>query len=479
MTTSTLPAAMNTTSSPVSLPGLRPRLNAALLTAALACGAAQAQTFELQPGATVLAGQPLRIVLTGVPPDTDITLHTTRLVPEFTGGQRPYTAQARFRTDAQGRVDLAAQAPLSGSYSGADVRGLFWSMTPEPGAAAPATPQQVRLQARGAGGAVLAEQVLQFQPSDPAVQRRPAAPFEGAVFASLPGAAKRPALILLGGSEGGAMITRDAPVWASRGYAVLALPYYSPMGWGPNGPTPAELPGLPSAFADIPVDRLQQARDWLAQQPEVDAARIGVMGTSKGAEFALLAAARMPWVRAVVAIVPTDVVWEGWGMGIAAGTRSGFSWQGKPLPFVPYLDFDKEFAGFATGAEVRIRRPQDKGRAAHPGRVPAARIPVEDIAAPVLVAGAHDDQIWDSGSMAQAIADRRAQAGRTTVSLVFKDAGHYLGGTGWAPTTQYNAGPMKSGGTPEATARAQAQTFEQTVAFLRQHLGPASPGSAP
>ena len=464
---------------------------AVLAMTVLLAASAQAQRIDVQPGPDVLVGTPLQIVLSGVPPNSEVSLQATRRVVEFTGDLRAYSAQARFKADAQGRVDLATQAPLSGSYSGADVRGLFWSMLPaKDGAqdagqgtvqntaqgtaqdAAGASPQSVLLQARAADGALLAAQTMQLRPSAPAVQQRKAEPFAGAVFAALAGVQKRPALILLGGSEGGSAITRDAPVWASRGFAVLALPYYSPPGWGANGPTPAELPTLPAAFADIPIDRLQQARDWLAQQPEVDATRIGVMGTSKGAEFALLAGARMPWIMAVVAIVPSDVVWEGWGPGVEPGKRSSFSWQGKPLAFVPYQDFDQEIAGFATGADVRFRRPQDKGRAANPGRVTAARIAVQDIAAPVLVAGADDDQVWDSGGMARAIADARASAGRSTAVLVYPQAGHYLGGTGWAATTQYNAGPMKSGGTPEATARAQADVFSQTHEFLLRHLGP-------
>ena len=444
---------------------------------ALACGlmlgsVAWAQQFELQPGATVLVGEPLQVALSGLPKDAEITVTARRSAPDFLGGQRVYSAQARYTSSAGGRLDLASAVPLPGSsYGSADVRGLFWSMQPVAGTPAPLPEGEVQLEARQ-GDTVLARQTLHLQRALPAVVSKPAAPFPGAVYATLPGATKRPALILLGGSEGGSLITRDAPVWASRGYAVLALPYYSPGGWSPKGPTPPELPTLPAAFADIPVDRLEQARDWLAQQPEVDAARIGVMGTSKGAEFVLLAASRMPWIKAVVAVVPTDVVWEGWGQGVASGQRSSFSWKGAPLPFVPYKDFEKEFAGFGTGADVKIRRPQDAGRAANPDRVPAARIPVEDIAVPVLLAGGHDDQIWDSGGMAENIARTRKARGLDTVALVYRDAGHYLGGTGWSPTTQYNAGPYKSGGTPEANARAQAEVFQATQDFLRRTLGP-------
>ena len=451
---------------PVALAGL-------LLAATLgALAPAWAQQFTVEPAGPVLEGEPIQITLTGLPRSAEVTIVAQRSVTSSMGPRRDYAAQALYASSASGGLDLATAVPLAGSsYTGADLRGLFWAMRPAPAGAVPVPEGDVHLEAR-LGDQVLARHTLHFQTALPAVQSRAADAFPGAVYASLPGASKRPALILLGGSEGGSMVTQGAPVWASRGYAVLALPYYSPGGWSDKGPTPAELPALPAAFADIPVDRLDAARQWLARQPEVDATRIGVMGTSKGAEFALLAAARMPWIKAVVAIVPSDVVWEGWGPGVDPGQRAGFAWKGQPYAFVPYKDFDQEFAGFSTGADVKIRRPQDAGRAANPDLVPAARIRVEDITAPVLVAGGHDDQIWDSGGMAEAIARTRGAKGLDTVALVYPEAGHFLGGTGWRPTTQYNAGLSKVGGTPSATARAQAEVFAQTQVFLRRVLGP-------
>jgi dienelactone hydrolase len=471
---------------------LRPSCSAAQRLAQLALGCAalapvQAQQWVVQPAAEVLAGTPLNIRLTGLKAGEEITIDSLRMVREGTGQPRPYRASARFVVAADGSVSLNQQAPLAGgSYSGADVRGLFWSMQPSnvpasenaPGHTAELAAHHVVLQARRGEG-VLASQLIQLHPASPHVQQRDAGPFAGAKFAFLADPAsnaakpiRRPALILLGGSEGDDVIVRGAAAFASRGYAVLALPYYSPPTWGPGGPGPSKFPSLPAAFADIPIDRLEEARAWLERQPEADATRIGVVGTSKGAEFALLAAVRMPWIKAVLAMVPSDVVWEGWGAGIAADTRSSFSWQGQPLPYVPYVGMDKEFAGFATGADVRIRRPQDAGRAAHPARVPLARIPVERIKAPVMVVGGHDDQLWDSGTMAQNIVATRQAAGLKTVALIYRDAGHWLGGHGYGPTTQYNAGPYKVGGTPQANAQAQAEAFVRGFEFLAQALGP-------
>ena len=453
-----------------------------LLAAVLvAASSATAQQFVVAPSATVLSGDPLHISLTGLPASGEVSLTATRLVRDFFGN-RLYRAEARFAIGTDGRLDLATQAPADGSYAGADLRGLFWSMTPLAAAAPPAATAsaaagealsegQVRLVA-SSRGRELAQQLIQFRHTLPEVIRQPVDAFPGAIFAVPPGKAKRPALILLGGSEGGSSVARSAQAYAARGFAVLGLPYYSPPGWGANGPTAAELPQLPAAFADIPIERLEQARAWLATQPQVDATRIGVLGISKGAEFALAAAQRLPWIRAVVALVPTDVIWEGWGDGVLPGQRSSFAWQGQPLAFVPYKDFAQEVRGFQTGEPVLFRRPQDKGRAAFAERVPAARIRVEDITAPVLVAGGDDDQVWDSGGMARNIAKARAAAGRETVLLVYPKAGHALSASGWSPTTQYNAGPMKMGGTPQADARAQAEIWTRSIEFLRSSLGP-------
>ncbi|MEM8725693.1 MAG: acyl-CoA thioester hydrolase/BAAT C-terminal domain-containing protein, partial [Pseudomonadota bacterium] len=205
----------------------------------------------------------------------------------------------------------------------------------------------------------------------------------GAFFATPEGEGPFPAIIILGGSEGGDRGSRgSAKRFLAEGYAVLGLPYYSPA-WGGND---QQFPTLPRAFAEIPVDKAKTAKDWLSDRPEIRGEDIAVYGVSKGAEFALLAGSFIDGFAAIAAIVPTDVVWEGWGTD--DGTRpSSFSWQGEPLPFVPYDGMNEEFAN-PTGpnGRPRLRLPHDKGRNANPDRAVAARINVETIDEPVEVA---------------------------------------------------------------------------------------------
>ncbi|MEO7733215.1 MAG: acyl-CoA thioester hydrolase/BAAT C-terminal domain-containing protein [Kofleriaceae bacterium] len=433
-----------------------------------------APRFELS-ATDVLSGDDVQIALRGFAPGTEVELVAERPVRPYvgsTGARKLFRAHARFRVAADGSLALATAAPLSGSYDGADLRGLFWSMTPTQDPVADAwSDERVELTA-SQGGRVAARAAITLRRSAPGVEITPVGPaLPGAMLARLAGATRRPAIIVLGGSEGSDWTARDvAPRLASHGYAVLGLPYYAPSyGGSPR----ADLAGLPTAFVDIPVDRLDQARAWLRQAPGVDADHIAIWGFSKGAEFALLAAAHLPWVTAVVAIAPSDVVWEGWGApGQAPGTRSSFSWRGEPLAFVPYANPDAEFALIGSGTQVHLRRMQDNGRAAHPEAAVAARIPIERYHGALLLAGAGDDQTWASGTMAASIARSRAAAGLPTTTLIYPDAGHLLGGDGWAPTTMINAGMFTFGGTPAGNARAQAAVWHEVLALLGRALGP-------
>ena len=433
--------------------------------------AKDAARFDFQPAPRLVADQPLAITLEGLPANAELRVRAERVIHSALLGneRRRFRSEAWYLSDARGRIDLATALPRRGSYSGADLRGLFWSMKPTTDVLqAQDKTGMVRLQAFD-GETLLAEARLDIAPLANAVHSEAVPEFPGAVLIRPKGAsAKLPVLILLGGAEGGAGAARDhGPRLAALGYAVFGFPYFSPAA-EPNGAR--EVPALPADFAMIEVRQLNAVHNWLRRRVDVDASRIGLFGASKGAEFALLAASHLNWIKAVVAITPSDVVWEGYGWNTEPGASPSFALDGKPLAFVPYKGFVEEFMRFGSGQPVHLRRPHDQGRAAHPLAAVRARIPVECFKGALLLLAGQDDQQWNSAAMAHNIAERRSEAGLATELLVYSDAGHYLVGDGWSPTGHYNTGLKQSGGTPEGNARAQIEARPKIVAFLRRAL---------
>ncbi len=315
-------------------------------------------------------------------------------------------------------------------------------------------------------GRTLATAVLRARPDPADVVVEPVSAFPGAILAHPPGPGRRPVLIVLGGSEGGASTAKAfAPLFAARGYAVLGLPYYAP-GYDPA----AHIPGLPTSFTDIPVDRLEQVHAWLLSRPDVDADRIGVWGASKGAEFALIAATRFPWIKAVAAVVPTDVVWEGWGR--PGPPTASFAWRGAPLPFQPYEGMDAQLAKAAKGEPMSLRPVHDAGRRAHPERLAAARIPVERFHGPLVLVAGGDDAVWPSLEMARNMVMTRRAAGLPTILVGETHAGHGLGGPGYDPAARLVA----LGGEPAAIARARRLGWKATLETFDRTL---HPGTSP
>lgn len=309
-------------------------------------------------------------------------------------------------------------------------------------------------------------------PPDSSVVATPVAGFPHAAVYAQPGDAPRPVIIILAGAEGGDEAGRRfGPILAELGYAAVSLPYYSPN-WGDYGPPPP-LPELPGSFIDIRVDQLADLRAALSAMPGVDVTRLALFGGSKGSEFALIAASRYPWITSVVAYTPSDLVWEGWGLEMveAEGTRSSFSFDGKPLAFIPYRGFVE---GLLAGPSADLLAIHENGRADHPNREAEARIPVETYAGPVMLIAGGKDALWNSARMANNIAAARDTAGRRTETLIYPDAGHDIIGaaSGARPDP-------RGGGDAAANQAARADAWPRVVAFLAQTLTPWRPCRLP
>lgn len=259
---------------------------------------------------------------------------------------------------------------------------------------------------------------------------------------------RAPAILALGGSEGGIEGASRLGLKLSReGYVVLAVAYFA-------------ADGLPPALIEAPLETFDRSLDWLKARPEADVDRIGLIGISKGAEAALLEASRRPEFRAVVAGVPSNVVWQGIDMSDWSKVKSSWSLGGRPAPFTPYDQ---------TGAFTGIRDLYDRSLPAA-GQEGEAAIPVERINGDILLISAGLDGLWPSTEMSNRIEARLAahHFRHRVVHLDYPQAGH--GVVGGPVTLEQAQSLTQVGGTVEGNMAARAEVWGKVLAFFDESL---------
>jgi acetyl esterase/lipase len=179
------------------------------------------------------------------------------------------------------------------------------------------------------------------------------------------------------------------------------------------GATAASYRWFGDAVDRVPLESFDEALTTLHGRCE----RLVVLGTSRGAEAALLLGARHVEIDAVVAVSPSDVVWA--ALSEERPQRSSWTSSGEPLPFVPYDD-----GWEPDGTPVEFVGMYEQSLDLYADRVPAARIPVERIAGEVLLVAGGDDRLWPSCDFAERIVGRRHEAGLPTQLVSHPRAGH-------------------------------------------------------
>jgi dienelactone hydrolase len=261
-----------------------------------------------------------------------------------------------------------------------------------------------------------------------------------------PASQRGPGVLLLGGSIGGLSpeMNRAAIALQAEGFSALHLSYF-------------RAPGQNARLELIPLEYFGRALEWLRRQPEVDPDRLAIVGGSKGAEAALVVASRHDELKAVVAALPSSVVWPGIGEdGTSAGIDSSWSESGKALPALPHRPHDTSTGGrMAANSAASL-----VSSAAHP----EAFIPVEKISGAVFLVCAESDQIWPSCPMARQIEQRLRTHGRPApILLAYDGASHAAFGL---PLPE---GDARLGGaaTAQKTNAARADSWPKAVAFLK------------
>lgn len=383
-----------------------------------------------------------------------------------------WSSRALFKAGEDGAVDTSAQAPVSGDYDFTDPAGLFWTLKPvsrdkPPGAFAKSlAPHEMTAWLEVEGVRVAGEgfRRLRLAPGVERVEVR-----EEGVLGTLflpAGEGRRPAVLVLSGSEGGTFEPAAAQ-FASQGYVTFAAAYFG-------------MEGLPEELELIPLETVERALGWLAAQPRVRQDAIGAWGASKGAELALLSASVYPEIKAVVAKSASAYVFEGIGPDMGKVHKSSWTLNGEPVPFVP-LGFNLRI-GMSYFRSRRTRKPWPT-RPMYEYAVKRARdlggaaIAVEKINGPVLVTGGGGDGVWQSDVMAEAIGERLVERGHACedVVLTYPEAGHQVASPYASTMVNYltiDEGFVELlGGTPRGNAQASEDSFPKINKFLAKALG--------
>ena len=404
-----------------------------------------------------LMDETVQIRVLGCSPQQHITL-TAQMIDD--GGRR-WISRATFEADEQGNVDTASHAPLEGSYTGCDLMGLFWSMAPASHThrmdyfnQLHTYPMTFSLEI-GTRPIATAQLKRTFLGSNVFKQPVRAEGLVGTLF-SPAGASRSPGILVLGGSEGG-VPEALAALLASHGYATLALAYHG-------------VEPLPRTFVEIPLEYFATALAWMRRQPQIEPDKLAVVGVSKGGELALLLGATFPAVKAVVGYGASGVVYQGRDM---KHHRSSWSWQGKPVPFVPY--YYTPGMALRSGWSVITHTPtpllpMHAGYLSEQSIVEPASIPVEQIQGPILLFAGKEDQIWPSVAFAEMVTKRLGehQHPYPDRNICYEHAGHMTFPIPSLPMPHMLA--QMVGGTSRGNVKAATDAWSEVLLFLEEHL---------
>jgi dienelactone hydrolase len=398
---------------------------------------APAATMTVSPTPSRM-DEPVAVHLRGAKPHSPVTLALRSV--DATGVT--WTAEATFTADADGAVDPATAAPTAGSYLGVWGMGLFAAMQPQP--AAPGDyrwptsgPATFDLLARSADRELpQAPLARTFWPQPPPLREFTVAEdgFAG-TYVALAGAPRGPAVLVIGGSEGGDPSIVAAGL-AARGIPALSVAYF-------------KAPGLPDQLARIPLEYFDRPLAWLQRQPEVDPDRLWVWGASRGSEAAALVATGRPdAVHGLLAMSPSSTANCAFIPGSRPSCPDQPAWlrNAEPVPYTRQWDNPA---------------PTDQ---------PAAVIPVEAITGPVLTLCGGADLLWHSCRYSAAIharlQERNVRYPRR--ALEYPDAGHAIDfPMPYLPGIQQAEGQNLNGATPLANERARADAWPRVLDFIR------------
>lgn len=188
---------------------------------------------------------------------------------------------------------------------------------------------------------------------------------------------------------------------------------------------------------NYPLERFGKAISFLKSK---GIEKIGIAGASTTGMLALIAASYYPDITLTIAMSPSDFVMEGFyrdgkdGMTERPGdNESTVSWQGKPLPYLPFAYRHPEYwlkiqeESKNGGDKIASRRMFEESEKMHPLRE-EEKIKVERIKGKIVFVGAEDDVLWDTCRYIRRMEERLKSVPHecTWESLLYAHGTHFV-----------------------------------------------------
>lgn len=366
---------------------------------------------------------------------------------------RYWVSESVFKSNEAGVIDLRHNIPENGSYQNADIYGSLWSMSmPNPPgkdwkAPSPNDFEDLQFFVVKETDTLTEIKVKQWITPESVSKEEIHGSLEANIFFPKEIEGKKPGVLIIGGSGGGlSWASRMGALLADQGFVCMALAYFN-------------AGDLPQHLAQLPLEYVNNAIDYLYHLDKVDSLKIGILGYSKGAELGLLMASRNSSIRAIAAIAPGSAVFQGFKPP-KYPVRSSWSFEDQDLDFVPNA-YDKKFFETFDGMYLWYRT------LAQPDKMESASIPVEKINGPILLLSGIKDQIWPSTYMGEQIVARlhMSEFPYSFDHQAFPDAGHGIAEPPGYPTIQLSE---RLGGTPEGNHQARKKVWKELKLFFEE-----------
>lgn len=405
----------------------------------------------INPKDKILLGDPVHIQVE-TESDSLVSVHLRRY---YFDGDIDYSF-AEFEP-INGLIDTEISKPVSGSYSNSDISGLFWSQKN--------TSYELDLDIEFLSELTEADQgyfivdiyqeeshesfkwLIERVSEDVKELILDNDQIQGKLYYK-ESSGPQPLIIHLAGEPGIDYVEVNAKLMASKGIASLALPICG-------------YKNLPDSFKEIPLEQIMNTIDYIKSLDLIDDTRIGLFGSTRGAELALLIGSKRNDLKLIIAANPSDVVNQSVVKQMTT-SKSSWSWEGKALSYSK-VKKSKVFKLYTN--RIASNQISQLMKSVYSHDTATQLIPVEQITAKVLLLAGESDDRWDSMMMATRI---KSKINCEVVS--YSNTGHVLGGPGCLSTMGFEQLSFSLGGTPEANGKSQHQSWKRIIGFVKSSL---------